>query len=194
MGCSFPLLCFLSTSGAGRAAPALSSFVDSGQALGGNVDSSEVALGDLNGDGGGLMYAFRSASLGAVFAGTSEGQFYIDLYVQHGQEMGQISLEDPALLWDAAGTLQNFLPGQEAFVTGRAGKLLVTQQIVDDALDIWQRIAAAASPEMAGVISTELAKYNNLQDFVGMTFDEWAQALGVQPPMRIFLPVIMSGE
>ena len=51
--------------------------------------------------------------------------------------------------------------------------------MVDDALDIWTRAAAAAGPALADVINIELAKYSNLQDFVGMSFDEGAEAIGV---------------
>ena len=137
----------------------------------------------------GDLAIFRS--LAGIFANSSSGQVYIDLYGQHGQEMGQLGLADPALLWDAGGTLQNFLPGLEAFVSGRGADVLVDQQMVDDALDIWQRLAAAGSPALANTINTELAKYNNLQDFVGMSFDEWALAIGVQPPETIFLPIVV---
>ncbi|NLF66349.1 MAG: hypothetical protein GX579_17300, partial [Chloroflexi bacterium] len=56
---------------------------------------------------------------------------------------------------------------------------------------VWQRLAAAGSPALANTINQELAKYDNLQAFVGMTFDEWALAIGVQPPGTVrYLPVI----
>ncbi len=129
-------------------------------------------------------------SLAAVFGGSAGGQHYIDLYAQHGSEMGMLGLADPALLWDAFGTLQNFLPGLEALVAGRGDEVLVTQGMVDDALDIWTRLAAAASPDLANAINAELAKYNNLDDFVGLSFDQWARAIGVEPPEFVFLPVI----
>jgi hypothetical protein len=106
--------------------------------------------------------------------------------------MGQLGIQDSQLLWDAAGTLQNFLPGLEALVTGRGSEQVVTQEMVEDALDIWQRLAAAGSPELATAINGKLAQYHNLQDFVGMTFDEWALAIGVQPPSHpVYLPVII---
>jgi hypothetical protein len=63
--------------------------------------------------------------------------------------------------------------------------------MIDNALEIWQRIAAACSPELATAINTELTVYNNLEDFVGLSFDEWAIGLGVRPLSEsIFLPVI----
>jgi hypothetical protein len=131
------------------------------------------------------------ADMASLFNLSQGGQFYIDLYQNHGSEMGQIGLEDPILLWDSFGTLQNFMPGLEALVTGRGDEFLVSQEMVDDALNIWQRLTDDASPELATGINTELAKYNNLQDFVGMSFDEWAQALGVEPLNKnLFMPSI----
>ena len=130
-------------------------------------------------------------AMAGLFAGTGSGQQYIDLYFQHGSEMGQLGLEDPELLWDGYGTLQNFLPGLEALVTGHGDEVVVTQEMVDDALSVWQRLAAAGSPQLAGTINAKLAAYDNLQDFVGMTFDEWAIAIGVTPPPEeVYFPVI----
>jgi hypothetical protein len=82
------------------------------------------------------------------------------------------------------------MPGLEALVTGRGGEVVVTQAMVDDALAVWQRVAALGSPALADAINTRLAQYHNLQDFVGLTFDEWAAAIGVQPPTVIYLPVV----
>jgi hypothetical protein len=127
----------------------------------------------------------------ALFSATPEGEYYITLYGQHGSEMGQLGLDDPLLLWDAYGTLQNFLPGLEALVTGRGDEVVVTQEMVDDALDIWQRLAAAGSPVRANTINTELEQYNNLQAFVGLTFNEWAAAIGVNS-YKVYLPVVLK--
>jgi hypothetical protein len=132
-------------------------------------------------------------AMDAAFDATPAGGVYVDLYAEHGAEMGQIGLDDPALLLDAYGTLQNFMPGLEALLTGQGDTLVVTQDMVDDALDIWQRIAAAASPELAGEINTRLALYNNLQDFEGLTFAEWAAAIGVYVAVSdhtLYLPVV----
>ncbi|MGD8626691.1 MAG: hypothetical protein PVJ34_19295, partial [Anaerolineae bacterium] len=126
----------------------------------------------------------------SVFAGTPEGQAYLGLYAQYGSEMGQIGLDDPQLLWDAYGTLQNFLPGVEALVTGHGDEVLITQEMVDQAYDLWTRLAAAASPGLAATINDELATYNNLQDFVGLSFDDWALAVGVRPPKFVYLPLV----
>jgi hypothetical protein len=126
-----------------------------------------------------------------LFNATASGQSYIELYRQHGSEMGQLGLNNPVLLWDAYGTLQNFLPGLEALVSGRGDEVIVTQEMIDDALSIWTRLADAGSPALSSAINTELDKYDNLQDFVGLSFDEWAESIGVTPPSDLlYLPVI----
>lgn len=134
-------------------------------------------------------------ALGALFAASPGGQNYVSLYSRHGAEMAEIGLDDLELLWDSYGTLQNLLPGLEALVTGRGEEVIVSQEAVDDALEIWTRLAVAGSPELAAIINSELAAYNNLQDFVGLTFDEWAMAIGVNPPSyQVYLPVVTSPE
>jgi hypothetical protein len=126
-----------------------------------------------------------------LFQATAGGQYYVDLYGEHVQEMTGIVLSDTALLWDSFGTLQNFMPGLEALVSGRGDEVVVTQAMVDDALDIWQRLAAAGSPQLSATIHGELARYHNLQDFVGITFAEWVLAIGVNPsPQRLYLPLV----
>ncbi|MEZ4635946.1 MAG: hypothetical protein R2873_00355 [Caldilineaceae bacterium] len=99
---------------------------------------------------------------------------------------------DPSLLWDGHRVMQNFMPGLEAWVSGRGDEFIVTQQMADDALDIWQRIAAQGGPELSAAINAELAATNNLQDFVGDSFDQWATEIGVESGAQetLFLPLV----
>jgi len=132
---------------------------------------------DTNGETLGDQAIFKG--VGDIFMDSPAGMFYVDLYLQHGSEMGSIGLKDPRLIWDAYEVLQNLLPGLEALATGHGEDIIVTQEIVDDNLDIWSRIAAAGSPALEATISAELAKYDNLQDFAGESFRAWAETLGV---------------
>jgi len=161
--------------------------------LGGD-EYGTLALAAPVGQAGPLAETEIFQGIYTLFVRSPAGEVYKDLYVQHGPEMGQLGLEDPDLLWDAYGTLQNFLPGLEALVTSQGHTQVVTQVMVDDALDIWQRLAAAASPKLAAAINAELAASNNLQDFVGLTFAEWGQAIGLDVPSQlIYLPLIGRG-
>jgi hypothetical protein len=65
--------------------------------------------------------------------------------------------------------------------------------MADNALSVWTRLADAASPELAAIIQAELAQHNDLQDFVGLTFNQWAEAIGVEPPAGdLYLPIVHS--
>ena len=129
----------------------------------------------------------------AVFSGTSGGQYYIDRYRQHAAELRQIALSDLGLMWDAYQTLQNFMPGLEALVTGNGDSVMVTQEMADQAADIWQRLVAAAGPDLADLIHYEMARHNNLQDFVGQSFQEWFVDISADPPRPwIYLPAVRS--
>jgi hypothetical protein len=119
------------------------------------------------------------AALAARFSSSTEGESYLGLYGEHGSEMGRIALQDPPLLYDSWGTLHNFMEGNEALVTGRGDEAAITQEMADQALDLWTRLRDAGSPALASAIDAELARWNDMQDFVGMTFAQWELALGV---------------
>jgi hypothetical protein len=106
-----------------------------------------------------------------------------------------ILVNEPDLLWDSTRTMYNLMPGLDALVSGRGGTVPITQEQMDQALDIWQRVEAQAGAELAGEINGRLSATNNLQDYVGMSFDEWAQSLGVNPPApanAVYLPVVVK--
>ena len=133
------------------------------------------------------------AALTKIFEATPEGQAFLDTYITHDLELTFILASDPSLTWDAFRTLENLMPGLSAFTKGQGSLVVIDQALMDQALDIWQRVEAEASPGLAAVINQYLTDTNNLQLYVGMTFDEWAATLGVNPPavQKTFLPVVL---
>jgi len=133
------------------------------------------------------------AALTDLFQATPEGAAFADTYIQHDYELMGILVNEPDLLWDSTRTMYNLMPGLDALVSGRGSSAPITQSQMDQALDIWQRVAEQAGAELAGEINGRLSATNNLQDYVGMSYDEWAQSLGVNPPApanAIYLPVV----
>ncbi len=125
------------------------------------------------------------------FQQSAEGQRYIDLFTRYAQEMATIARKDPGLVWDGYRTLHNFMPGLEAWAAGRGDEIPVTQEMVDQALALWQRIASASSPALATVINAELAETHQLQDFVDRSFEDWATDIGViSAANQLYLPVV----
>ncbi len=113
---------------------------------------------------------------------TPEGNGYIDLFYEHAPELIEIHAADPELIWDGHRGAQNWAPAINNLVAGRGDEIVISQKMADVALDWCQRVAAAGSAELAADINAELAKYNDLQDLVGMTADEWGLAIGADPP------------
>jgi len=124
-----------------------------------------------------------------LFALSPGGRYYINLYYQHAPEAGALALHDPALLWDAYRTLENWLPGFLALSVGQGSSQVITQGMVDQVNHIADRLVGAGSPALGTAINTERAKYHHLQDFVGLTFDSGAALLGVASHV-VYLPMI----
>lgn len=131
--------------------------------------------------------------LHAQFVTTSQGQRYVDLYAAHGEEIYDIIAADPALMRDAFRALENYTPALIALAAGQGEGMILDSGMIDTALDIWQRLAATGSPELAGAINSELAATNNLADFTNKTVAESAEQIGVDPQalarMLLYLPL-----
>ena len=117
---------------------------------------------------------------GDLFARNAAGRRYIDFYMTSYANIARLAASDPGLLYDGIATLQNFMPGIIGMVQGYGDQVFLTQQMVDDGLDIWQRLSDRDSGALSAFIETELAQWNNMQDFVGLSFDEWGTMIGLQ--------------
>lgn len=133
------------------------------------------------------------AQLHAQFAATAEGERYVELYRTHGREIYERIAADPALLWDTWRALENYTPALIALAAGEGEQTRLTSGMLSSSLDIWQRLAAAGSPELAAAINAELAATDNLADFTNKTVAESAEAIGVDPQalarMLLYLPL-----
>lgn len=131
--------------------------------------------------------------LHAQFVTTSDGQRYVDIYAAHGEEIYNIIAADPALMGDAFRALENYTPALIALAAGQGEGMILDSGMIDTARDIWQRLAAAGSPELATAINSELAATNNLSDFTGKTVAESAEEIGVDPQalarVLLYLPL-----
>ena len=131
--------------------------------------------------------------LGMLFLRTPGGRQYVDHYRNHVDEFATISWSDPALAWETYLMLQNFMPGISALVQDEGEQFIISQAMIDQALAVWQRYAAQASPELAAVINGELAASNNLQDYVDQSFVTWILDIGVLPPGEtLHLPIVAA--
>ena len=116
---------------------------------------------------------------GTLFRRTQAGQRYVDFYTDNFPRMVRIVSTDHGLLRDGTATLKDFYPGIRAMVEGNGDQYVLTQQMMNNALDIWQRLADRDSGPLSAFIEGELAQWNNMQDFVDLTFDEWGTIIGL---------------
>lgn len=117
-----------------------------------------------------------------LFATDPDGQHYIDLYYEHAAETGAIGIKDPSLMLDTYSTLQKFLPGFEALIAGHGDELVIGQELIDATNNIFDRIVAAGSPALGEAIEQERGKFHHLQDFVGLSFAQSSNLVGVPAP------------
>ncbi|MEN1729633.1 MAG: hypothetical protein AAGJ52_14450, partial [Pseudomonadota bacterium] len=117
---------------------------------------------------------------GSIFNRNAAGQRYINFYAENYGKIARLAAQDLGLLNDAIDTLQNFMPGIRAMVGGYGDEVVLTQKMINDGLDIWQRLSDRDTGNLSAFIELELQTWNNMQDFVGLTFDEWGTMIGLQ--------------
>lgn len=81
-------------------------------------------------------------------------------------------------LWGSDGWTDSFIDGSFADV-GSANAIGLRNEIDDE-----------GSPALRDAFNAELTWTNNLQDFVDLTFDGWAEVIGVSTAGRLYLPTV----
>ena len=77
--------------------------------------------------------------------------------------------------------LRNIQPGFSALFTGQGETEVITQEIVDDLKALQAIVVAEASPQLKEAIQNLSDSYNSYDDFVGETFNGWANMVGLDP-------------
>ncbi|MEO8377219.1 MAG: hypothetical protein ABI579_06080, partial [Candidatus Sumerlaeota bacterium] len=121
---------------------------------------------------------FRAFRNKALLSG--EGQRLTNLYYANTGEVSLIAVADPALLTDTWKSMENWWVGTRAWVESRGDDIIITQTMVDDLNDVCDRFVAAGSPALDTAIDGERGKYDGLQDWVGLNFNEWALLIGIE--------------
>lgn len=116
---------------------------------------------------------------------TSDGQRLVDLYEQHTAELSQILLQRlfaPGFLEDAVLFLDEFEEGYTHYLAGTGSGEVISQPMVDRLNRLADRFSEMGSPALRAVIETERARFNHLQDFVGVSFADWGEMLRLEVP------------
>jgi len=108
---------------------------------------------------------------------TPEGTRLEALYRQFSPEAASLIAAHPKLLIDTIATVRNFLPGVVAYLAGKGHQPIITQGMIDQWNSLWSRVTEAASPAFRSVLVAEKNRLHGFQDFVGKSFDQWAEQL-----------------
>ncbi|MBL9134374.1 MAG: hypothetical protein JNK85_00835, partial [Verrucomicrobiales bacterium] len=127
-------------------------------------------------------YAFRE-----WMRQTEDGRRLIRLYEQHTAEVVTLMLADMTLFNDLFSLLNEFSPGLREFLSGRGHQVLLRPDMVAHVNRVFDQLEAKGSPTLRATIQTERARYHGLQDFVGRTFAEWGNRMGINAPETPFV-------
>ncbi len=133
-----------------------------------------------------LFYRVRDELLSL----TPQGNAYIDLYYEHGPEIGDLVLANPALYQEGLILLQDWEPKLRALLDGQGNTVFISQQEVDAVNSFLLNLESGASLELQTVIQHERLDLN-MQTLVGLTMSHaWAEinAGGTPTPTTTFTP------
>jgi hypothetical protein len=128
-------------------------------------------------------------SLRAWMLRSTEGRRLIRLYEEHTGEVVTRLLADLGLLTDALALVREFQPALREFLAGHGARVIIRADMVAQLNRVWDRLATEGSPALRQAIEQERARFHGLQDFVGRSFADWGEMLGLGTPDSPFITV-----
>lgn len=107
-----------------------------------------------------------------ILASTAVGQYYVDLYEQHGLDAILASLAAPFHAVKFRRAWSTWTPALRALVDGTGGGATVSAQMQDDLLALLDILEDNGSPALAGAIATERSRLQ-LDSIAGLTMTEF---------------------
>jgi hypothetical protein len=118
-------------------------------------------------------------------------RYYTSLFDSYSSELAGIVAFHPSLLWDSLKTLDEWTPAVLALADGKGDQSIISQNMVDHAVELVNGLEAHASPELKRRIRSEKNALD-LPSFVGLNMDEaWETLVKRRPADLRYLPVIM---
>lgn len=111
---------------------------------------------------------------------TERGRHYIDLFWQHGMEIGKIILSDKVIQNEAQEIILLFEPSLRALVDGHGDEVFVSEEMAIRAENFLILLEGLGSLELRSTIQTERV-FTPFAPLIGLTFEE-ARLLLVGPP------------
>ena len=127
---------------------------------------------------------------------TAAGQRLTALYREHSVELTRIlmlGLGTPDFLDESLQVLLEFQQGYAQLLAGQGEAAVITSEMIERLNRVADRIVGWSSDPLREAIETERARFDHLQDFVGVSFSDWGRMLGVRVPESLWL-VASSAE
>jgi Zn-dependent metalloprotease len=125
---------------------------------------------------------------------TTRGLYYQDLYEKHTGEISVLLLGNADLRERGGQILQIVTPGLDALLNGAGDDEVVTEELVNEAVQYLTDLAADArangDDDLANSIEKELARIDT-NELIGMTFDQaWVYINSLTNTHQIYIPGI----
>lgn len=139
----------------------------------------------LQNDPPNLLALFRTLS--SWMSQSAEGSRLSQLYYQAGPEIVALNEDYPTIGTQFGDIVDMFLPGVAAKLDGDGSTFTITQEMIDTVNALADQIVALGSPELASLINSERAQFDNLENFVGKNMAEWGEMLAIGSPSDHFV-------
>jgi hypothetical protein len=113
---------------------------------------------------------------------SEEGSRLALLYRRHSSEVVEILQQDERLMWEAKATVLAFSGGLASLLGGKGSLITISQAFVDKLNNVWNGIREKAGVRLKYAMDQEQTRLNNFQTFVGKSYSQWSQILGLPVP------------
>ena len=125
---------------------------------------------------------------------SAQWRYYNALFKVYTPEMIDIISSHPPVLWSALKTFNDWTPAIEALDEGTGAKEIISQSMVDNALNLLDKLQEEAKPGLQAAIERERDAVD-IAAFKGLNMDRAWDRLAVQRPTdKLFITIILQGQ
>ncbi len=124
--------------------------------------------------------------------GTLQWAYYTSLYDLYAPEMAAIAASSPSILWMSLETFDELTPAAESLEAGTGDTFILTQGMVDGAIELTEAVKASASPGLQAALQHEQAALD-LPSLAGLSVEEvWDEIVLRRPISEMYATVVIK--
>ena len=125
---------------------------------------------------------------------SAQWRYYNALFKVYTPEMIDIISSHPPVLWSALNTFNSWTPALQALDEGTGVEEIITQSMVDNALNFLDKLQDEAKPGLQAAIERERAVVD-IPAFNGLNLDKaWAKLAAQRPTDKLFITIILQAN